>query len=374
MTSFHDILGTDKNTSGADVKRRYKLLSSRLHPDKGGSKAIMQLLVQAYEKVGQGKGHEEAVHTIYAKDTKAESYKAKLQQLERDLQALKRVNDDLNQQLKQEQQKSRQSAEHNERYANASEEELKWLRRENRRLTKQLEEARWKLSETTRSVTTATPEEPASSPQNEISPKVLSQINSLGRFNLRRVGFTLMMPLLIAGLLFSLGKDPWLAILALFEEPQKQPEAKVTILNTNPADSIQQQTQPSLQPVQAVPEKPEPMARIQLESMVGLWQLRYFENSNRPYISVRSEKGSYVIKSCDSDFQYYRNSNLRAGRLAANLIFERQERHFLIYNIPYGNGSFAANWSESQSLLINKEYFPTEGFTQAYQHLQQACN
>ncbi|GAL03402.1 hypothetical protein JCM19237_6296 [Photobacterium aphoticum] len=39
MTTFHDILGTDNQTPTADIKRRYKLLSSRCHPDKDGTKA-----------------------------------------------------------------------------------------------------------------------------------------------------------------------------------------------------------------------------------------------------------------------------------------------------------------------------------------------
>ncbi len=46
----------------------------------------------------------------------------------------------------------------------ASEDELKWLRRENRRLTKQLDEARWKLSDTNRTVTAVPDREDVSSP------------------------------------------------------------------------------------------------------------------------------------------------------------------------------------------------------------------
>lgn len=376
MTSFHDILGTDSKTPSADVKRRYKLLSSRLHPDKGGSKAIMQLLVQAYEKIGQGKGHEEAVRTIYTKNGTSEADKQKFQQLERDCQALKRINEELDRQLKLEQQKSQLLSKESERYMSASEDELKWLRRENKRLNSQLEEARRKLSDTNRTVTTVPPRmkaESSPSPLSEISPKVISQIKALGHFNFRRFGLMLMMPLVIAGLLFTLGKEPLLAMMALFEEPQPEPEVKVTIINSNPADNLQLQSQPAVMSVSAAPAKPVPVPRIQLERAVGVWQLRYFEENNRPYIAVRSEKGSYIVRGCDARFQYYRNSNLRSGRMAANLIFDRKERHFLVYNIPYGNGSFAGNWAESKSLLINGEYFPNEGFSAAYQELEMLC-
>ncbi|MCG7588269.1 J domain-containing protein [Photobacterium sp. OFAV2-7] len=376
MTSFHDILGTDSNTSSADIKRRYKLLSSRLHPDKGGSKAIMQLLVQAYEKIGQGKGHEEAVRTVHSKNTTSEADKQKLQQLERDCQALKRINEELDRQLKLEQQKSKLLAEESERYMGASEEELKWLRRENKRLSNQLEEARRKLSDTTRTVTNVPPKTSTVSPLSplsEISPKVINQIKAIGSFNLRRFGLMLMMPLVIAGLLFTLGKEPLLALMALFEEPQPEPEVKVTIINSNPADELQLQDQSEIMTVSTVPAKPVPVPRIQVDSSVGVWHLRFFAENNRPYISVRSEKGSYIVKSCETKFQYYRNSNLRAGRMAANLIFDRKDRHFLVYNIPYGNGSFAGNWAESKSLLINGEYFPNDGFSVAYQELELLC-
>ena len=285
------------------------------------------------------------------------------------------ANETLNRQLKEEQMKSRQAAGAGER--SAAEEELNWMRRENRRLRDQLEEARRELTNQARTVTSASVSSsgtsPASSPIREISPRVLEQINMLGRFNMRRLVVSLMLPVIIAGLLFGLGREPWLALLAMFDEPPEKPEAKVTILDRNPADQVQQQAETALQRVQAVPEEPVPTPHIQLESIVGIWQLRYFEDGEIPYIGVRSEAGSYIIKTCDAGFQYYRNSNLRTTRLPANLVFDKTDRHFQIYDIPYGNGSFAANWAASKSLLINKEYFPNDGFSQAYERLQVAC-
>ncbi|MCW8329835.1 J domain-containing protein [Photobacterium sp. SDRW27] len=382
MTTFHDILGTDKKHSQADIKRRYKLLSSRCHPDKGGSKALMQLIGQSYEQVNAGKGHEEAVRTIFVKDSAADGYKIALHQLEQELQALKQINESLNQQLSEEQAKSQQFAEASQRKFEVEdlEEELLRVRRENRRLKKQLEEARWELSNKVRAVTTTTQEEDSpssfqsSSSPNEISPKVFKQIKALGYFNVRKLGLTLMLPVLVVGLVLSLGTEPWFALLAMLDEPRKKPEAVVTILDSNPADNVQSQDEPELHADRSVPEKPKPVPRIQLANVAGVWQLRHFENTENPYISVRSDKGSYIVKSCQGNFQYYRNSNLRSTRLSANLIFDKQERHFLIYNIPYGNGSFAANWAESKSLLINKEYFPNKGFSDAYYELQIACS
>ena len=336
----------------------------------------MQLIGQAYEKVNNGKGHEEAIHTVYVKNPDAVHSKVRLQQLERELQALKLANDTLNRQLKEEQRKNRQADEAEKRSADAAEQELNSLRRENRRLRKQVEEMRWELSSKVRAVTPLSSSDTSSSvlsPLRELPPKMLGPISALGRLNFRKLAVSLMLPMIIASLLMGLGREPWLALLAMFDEPQEESQARLTILDSNPADRVELQQEITEQPVQPAPEEPNPLQRIQLESVAGIWQLRYFENSETPYIGIRSEEGSYIIKACDGGFRYYRNSNLRATRLPPNLLFDQKERHFLIYNIPYGNGSFAANWAASKSLLINKEYFSNDGFSQAYERLQVAC-
>ncbi|UXI00037.1 J domain-containing protein [Photobacterium sp. TY1-4] len=379
MTTFHDILGTDRHTPADELKRRYKLLSSRLHPDKGGSKAMMQLLVQAYDKISQGKGHEEAVRTIAVKGASSERYQAQCRQLEREVEALQRINDDLTLQLQREK-RQQKATEDLERVAAACEEDLKLLRRENIRLTKQLDEARRKLSESTRTVTRFEPERKTNrkaeagtlNPLSQVSPAVLNQLKSLGRVNLRRSAL-MAMPLVVVAGLIAAGKAPWVSLMAMFDEPPPPPEIKMTILNYNPDDAMPASPTQDAMPVPVEPVTRPPAPRIRLINLVGHWDLQQYENLPQPYIRVRSDKGSYIVKGCDGDFQYYRNSHLRAGRLAANLIFERHDRHFQVYNIPYGNGSFATNWADSQSLLINNEYFPNQGFVEAYQQLQQRC-
>jgi hypothetical protein len=59
--------------------------------------------------------------------------------------------------------------------------------------------------------------------------------------------------------------------------------------------------------------------------------------------------------------------------LSANMIFDRKERHFIVYDIPYGKGSSAANWSDSKSVLLNEEYFSNTGFSEAFARLNNAC-
>lgn len=46
-----DILGYESEPSYQELKKRYKSLASLHHPDKGGSKAMMQRLNDAYEKL-----------------------------------------------------------------------------------------------------------------------------------------------------------------------------------------------------------------------------------------------------------------------------------------------------------------------------------
>lgn len=46
-----DILGYERNPNSQELRKRYKSLASIHHPDKGGSKAMMQRLNDAYEKL-----------------------------------------------------------------------------------------------------------------------------------------------------------------------------------------------------------------------------------------------------------------------------------------------------------------------------------
>ncbi|OEE71998.1 hypothetical protein A130_18840 [Vibrio genomosp. F6 str. FF-238] len=46
-----DILGYEIHPSSHELRKRYKNLASIYHPDKGGSKVMMQRLNDAYEKL-----------------------------------------------------------------------------------------------------------------------------------------------------------------------------------------------------------------------------------------------------------------------------------------------------------------------------------
>lgn len=49
---YYSILGVEKTASEADIKKAYRKLASKLHPDKGGSKEEFQKLQEAYSVLG----------------------------------------------------------------------------------------------------------------------------------------------------------------------------------------------------------------------------------------------------------------------------------------------------------------------------------
>ncbi|PCS22934.1 hypothetical protein BTN49_1492 [Candidatus Enterovibrio escicola] len=56
----------------------------------------------------------------------------------------------------------------------------------------------------------------------------------------------------------------------------------------------------------------------------------------------------------------YINKHFKPLRVAANLIYLRQNQHFHVDQIPYGQGSSPESWLQSRKLQINKEYFTSE--------------
>jgi hypothetical protein len=376
MTSFHDILGTNQDTPQSDIKRRYKHLSNRSHPDKGGSKALMQLISEAYKYVSEGKGQQEAFNTAYVQTKSVEKYLNQIHRLQNDYRHLKVERDTLVKKLASAQKEAQQafadSSMHIHNMKNTTSNDIGKLQEENIRLAQLLAETRRELAAKNHSNGVSTTENNTADP-TVLTSKVVSQIKSLGYFKPKRVGLALLVPLMLAVLLLSAGKAPWQAVLAWFNHQDREPNAIATIVDVNPLDVVNTTTSNQVDTTAVLAIKPEPIARIQIDKVIGQWQLKFYENSQKPYIAVRSEKGSYIVKSCDSGFEYYLNETVRSRRLAANMIFDRKERHFIVYNIPYGKGSSAANWSDSKSVLLNEEYFSNTGFSESFSRLNNAC-
>ena len=92
MTTYHELLGTTEYSTTSDIKKRYKLLSHRLHPDKSGSVILMQLISHAYNEVlcGNGNKHYELIHINHDKILLTKKYAEKLKQ-ELELQKINNI-------------------------------------------------------------------------------------------------------------------------------------------------------------------------------------------------------------------------------------------------------------------------------------------
>ena len=58
----HDILGTNDSWSNKAIRKQFKLLSLKIHPDKSGSSELFKIVHIAYKKVMNGGGNE---HFVY---------------------------------------------------------------------------------------------------------------------------------------------------------------------------------------------------------------------------------------------------------------------------------------------------------------------
>ncbi|MGR5128992.1 DnaJ domain-containing protein [Photobacterium swingsii] len=378
MTSFHDILGTTASMSREDIKKRYKMLSNRSHPDKGGSKALMQMVRQAYEQVMKGNGANEAIRTIVKKDGRAEQLRKQLDELEKIHEELRAVYEESQNKLR----KSEAELKHlrnTHSQQTTDDYELTQLKRENIRLKRditdlQLELRASKSAKSPRSAATELSSETTSKPAFFGTAETFKQVKTVSTSHKRKMGIMLGLPLLIVAVMLLPASEHIKTILSLFDSPAATVSAKPIIVNTHPDDLDKNKGQQQASMVMAIPEKPKALPVLKLVKEYGVWHKGYFDETQQPYIAIRSEGGSYVLRNCQGEFHYYMNQNLRSRRLPANLIYERRDRHFTIYNMPYGNGSTLAQWSGSKSLLINDEYFPNQGFENAYQDLLNTCN
>ena len=106
MTTFNEILGTTKSSDPQEVKKRYKLLSSKCHPDKGGSNGLFRLVKLAFDMVNKGFGDKSILqHQDFNEDTERQ-LKLQIAQLNEDLVEQKNKNETLTQELRKSESKN----------------------------------------------------------------------------------------------------------------------------------------------------------------------------------------------------------------------------------------------------------------------------
>lgn len=85
MSTFNEILGTTTAFSQQDLKKRYKLLSAKCHPDKGGSNELFKLIKLAFDKASTGYGEQKYKTVNEQSSEEVEQLKNRIKLLEKEL-------------------------------------------------------------------------------------------------------------------------------------------------------------------------------------------------------------------------------------------------------------------------------------------------
>ncbi|MGF1767181.1 hypothetical protein L4D06_07320 [Enterovibrio makurazakiensis] len=379
MTTFNELLGTKPGDTESTVKQRYKLLSTRVHPDKGGSKALMQLVRHAYDNIVKGRG-ESALSIPASVSASGASSLA----LERELLRAKKERDEfeaLNQLLKVQLTQARKgqgigvntnaNADFSRKVAQL-EGELVLLKEERNRLALQKESAIAEQNKLAGELRRALSD-------NEVMETELDRKSGMKMPGLLIWAQKFWLPAmamssLVIVLVLSVKMLDWSFVTGWFDEtpPEaaapivrvvhaKPSEEQVALAVSNVLDAVQTETE-----TQALPF-------LKLTQKTGIWSLASYTESNKPYIAIRSDNGSYIVNDCSGDFSLYLNEPYKPLRVAANLIYQHQNQHFHVYRIPYGQGSSAKSWIQSRKLKINEEFFTSKSFKSSRLELLDQC-
>jgi hypothetical protein len=338
MDCYHDILGTTPNSSEQEIKRQYKLLSNRVHPDKGGNPALMLLINRAYEKVLSGSG----VQDVYSSSSADAETVIQSQSMHKMIAKLKQENSKLQQ--------------------------------ENQHYTKQqqkLNQANEALMKTRISLAEA--EKQILAFKNRQSPRY--QLSDKKSHSLRSIAIAVLfitIMALSAGYM-SYHKVEWNVVEWMQSLINHTPKPTVT----EKAVETEQHTEPAKidHPplLKSESEAPKEIHHILPSQMAGQWQLRYYFNTFIPYIAIKNEQGSMVVRDCSGDFNFYLNHETRPLRVAANLEYLRQEGEWFVYHILYGNGASTEGWQNAKLLRFAEDSFTNAQFVEALKQLQQQC-
>ncbi|WP_028024140.1 hypothetical protein [Enterovibrio calviensis] len=379
MTTFNELLGTKPGDTESTVKQRYKLLSTRVHPDKGGSKALMQLVRHAYDNIVKGRG-ESALSVPAA----ASAGGANSLALERELSRVKKDRDELealNQLLKVQLSQAQKgqsiganinaSADFSRKVAQL-EGELVLLKEERNRLAHQKESAIAEQNKLAGELRRALSD-------NEVMETELDRKSGLKMPGLLIWAQKFWLPAmamssLVIVVALSVKMIDWSFVTVWFDE--KPPEAAapvVRVVHAKPSEKVLPLAESDAMDTEMTEDETRALPFLKLTQQTGIWSLASYTESNQPYIAIRSDNGSYIVNDCSGDFRLYLNKPYKPLRVAANLIYQHQNQHFHVYRIPYGQGSSPKSWTQSRKLKINEEYFTSQAFTSSRVELLDQC-
>lgn len=376
MTTFNDILGTTSSDSAEAIKQRYKLLSIRVHPDKGGSKALMHLVRSAYDHAAKGRGDVPVNMPAAANSGRNVETERELARLRKEKEELQALNALLKTQLAHAQ-KGAGSAATNAgadyaRKIAQLEGELVLAKEEKNRVLRQKDAAVAEQHKMAGELRRALSE-------NEVLETELARDNGFASPKafrwLQRIWLPAMtMSALGAVLFMGATMVNWSFVSAWFDPAEAEPmPPPARVIYAAPESKTATLNQP------AIPDNDEsnriagPQPFLQLKETSGTWSLAAYTENDKPYISIRSPNGSYVVNDCSGDFTLYLNEPFKPLRVAANLIYMHQNQHFHVYKIPYGQGSSPESWLQSRKLEINNEFYTSDAFSTSLEALLQRC-
>ncbi|PSV23757.1 molecular chaperone DnaJ [Photobacterium leiognathi subsp. mandapamensis] len=328
MTTFHDLLGTTEHTTPSEIKKRYKLLSHRLHPDKLGSSALMQLITSAYNEILQGNGNKTCESVSSDKLILTKKYAQKLKQ-ELEIQRTKNV--ELEQQILD----LRKS--------------LNNETKNNKKITEQLKQ------------------EMAKTLIHPIATNENNQEKKSSRFKYGIVYSSIALNILLVVIVsVFINTEPVASV-----DEIKSINPSVNVIEKETIRLADKKERNVVTPEQVTPV--DEIIAIALTDKVNQWQL-FTSSNNKFYIAVRNQSGSYIVSNCDGQVYYYANLTQQRSHLSPNLAFMQHYQNFSVYRINYGMGSQKDHWLNSQGIKVNREYFTNLNFEQMQQELKSSCS
>ncbi len=352
MDCYHDILGTTPNSSEQEVKRQYKLLSNRVHPDKGGNPALMMLINRAYEKVVSGSG----VQDVYSSSSADAETVMQTQSMNKLITKLKGENSKLHQE--------------NLKYATQQRKTVSGKMNDGKILQQKLNQSNEELMKTRILLSEA--EKQIFTFKNRQSQLHKHANKSASPSRMKVIALITILLLSLAGgvtLYQQVDSNFITFIRAMINKPVIEKPVEAIKPQQIPEAISRHQTNTVELKTVAVAE----VLNIMTSQSLGQWQLRYYMNSFIPYIAIKNEQGSFIVSNCDADFFYYLHRPTRPLRIAANLEYVRQEEERFVYQIRYGNGASVQSWQKAKLLRFDQDSFKNTQFTDALNQLKVQC-
>ncbi|SIN84238.1 J domain-containing protein [Salinivibrio sp. ES.052] len=377
MITWNELLGVNVGESAEQIKQRYKRLSSRVHPDKGGSTGLMQLVSEAYQAIKAGKGDTSALGQSQREGSQA-ALRSQIARLQKELAALQQENRML---------KSRQSSQQIPAHLTAKIAKLEFDNRQWREHCQKLERQHQSLEGQHQSLKREHEQRKKDAIQlNRELKEALTRVEQLETELTHKATPVTLKPakpglswrwvlaswLIAAVAMLPIGSwQHWIDRLLGQEQPDTTQRVRIIDPDPPAAEPATALTaiQPKSEPPPAIPAAP----MIQLTPTANQWHIDQYAETAQPYLALRSEQGSYVVVNCMGDFYVYLNRGYQPLRVPPNLDYVAQRQHFHVYAIPYGQGASIDSWQLARKVQIFDDTFVSAELAPQLTAFEQSC-